>query len=192
MRRPLARDLREARRATAFTLVELLIVVAIIALLISLAAPSYDKFLDRARSAACMGNLRQIGTAVGLYSADHDSTLPYINNPARPVYVAPEDLPEGATVTTMLEAFSPYGITEKSLRCPQDAVVNNYFSTEGTSYEWRPWIDGESLLTPKIYTRRGTIALRRASRIRIVMDTDSVHGGKQNTLFADGRVQMFQ
>ncbi len=178
------------RTKGAFTLIELIAVIAIIAMLITLAVPEYGRIMDRSRSTACMSNLRQIGVAVGLYAADNEGRLPYINNPARPVYVDEEDLPEGETAQTMLEALGPYGVIDRVLRCPADAAQNNYFASEGTSYEWRPWIDGESKLTPRVFTRRGTIANRSPSRIRIVMDVDNVHSGRQNALFADGRVQM--
>jgi prepilin-type N-terminal cleavage/methylation domain-containing protein len=175
----------------AFTLVELIAVIAIIAILLTLIAPEYSRMIDRANSVACAANLRQIGVAVGLYSAENESKLPFINNPARPVYTDPADLPDGVQAMTMVEAFGPYGVTEKVLRCPTDASRNNYFASEGTSYEWRPWIDGESTLSPKVFTRRGALAIRSVSRIRIVMDTDNVHKARQNTLFA-GRVQSYE
>ncbi len=179
------------RSYRAFTLLELLVVIAIIAMLITLAVPEWGRIMDRARSTACMANLRQIGVAVGLYTGENEGKFPYINNPARPVYEDEDDLPEGATAMTMLEAFGPYGIAERTLRCPADVVANNYFKSEGSSYEWRPFIDGEPQLSPKFYTRRGTIAVRNPGRIRIVTDTDTtVHFGRANALFGDGRVQM--
>lgn len=172
-----------------FTLVELIIVIAIIAMLATLALPEVEKSIERARAAACLGNLRQIGVAVNLYANDNEGRLPFINNPARPVYTDPEDLPEGETAKTMLEAFGPYGIEERTLRCPSDAAGENLFASEGTSYEWRPFFDDELLNNPRRYTRRGTIVTARLTNIRLVMDTESVHRGGRNWLFADGRVQ---
>lgn len=178
-------------RLRAFTLVELLASITILITLVSLLTPQLGRIIERSRSAACAGNLRQIGVAVSLYTQDHNGSFPFINNPVRPVYTEPEDMPEGQTAQTMFEAFSPYGLTEPSFRCPADAAKNNYFASEGTSYEWRPWVDGENFLAPKVFTRRGAIEVRSPSRIRIVMDTDSVHAGRQNTLYADGRVQFY-
>ena len=176
----------------AFTLIELLVVLAIVAMLTAMAVPEFSRILDRARSAACMGNLRALGVAIGSYVNDNDGRFPFINNPARPVYEE-EDLPEGMVALTMLEAFSDYGVTESMLRCPSDVLRNNYFGAEGTSYEWRPIVDNEPKLSPRIYTRRGSIALRNASRVRLVMDTDTtLHFGRPNRLFADGRVVMVQ
>lgn len=174
-----------------FTLVELLVVMAIIAMLGTMALPHFGTLIERSRSAACMGNLRKLGAAVGSYAADNDSRLPFINNPARPVYTDDEDLPDDVQPQTMLEAFEAYDITENVLRCPADIRSSNRFASEGTSYEWVPRIDGESNITPKIYTRRGAFNLRSASRVRIVIDTEAVHFGRQNRLYADGRVQMF-
>src|ERR1700733_9426760 len=69
-------------RKTAFTLVELLVVIGIIALLISILLPS----LNRARSAAmqvkCESNLRVIGQGIAGYVSEYQGYLPasYIYN----------------------------------------------------------------------------------------------------------------
>jgi len=179
-----------ARRHDAFTLIELIAVIAIIGMLATLLAPQYKRMIDRANSVACAANLRQIGIAVNLYVNDNEQKFPYINNPANPVYTDPEEIPEGVTPVTMAEAFGPYDIAGKSLRCPSDVAFNNRFATDGTSYEWRPLLDGETKVNPEIFTRRGTVRVVRLSRMRLVFDTDSVHRGRPNTLYADGSVRM--
>lgn len=180
------------KRREGFTLVELLVVVAIIGLLVSLSIPEYGKFIDRSRSAACMGNLRQVGLAVGFYMNDHEGKFPFINNPANPVYTSPDDIPTGVPPVTMAEAFGPYGVSGKVLRCPSDVLFNDRFDKEGSSYEWRPMLDGEEKVNPEIYTRHGTIRTPRLSGFRLVFDTDPVHAGRQNLLYADGSVRMFK
>jgi prepilin-type N-terminal cleavage/methylation domain-containing protein len=57
----------------AFTLVELLTVVSIIAVLSGLLLPALVRAKDKARQTVCIGNLHQLGLALQLYLDDHDS-----------------------------------------------------------------------------------------------------------------------
>lgn len=63
-------------RARGFTLIELLVVIAIIGVLAGLLFPAVKAAQEKARRAHCMNNLRQIGTAVTMYSMDHDEKFP--------------------------------------------------------------------------------------------------------------------
>jgi len=65
------------RSRSAFTLIEVLVVVAIIALLVAILIPSLKKARGQAMDAVCLSNLRQMGLALNTYSADHKSFLPY-------------------------------------------------------------------------------------------------------------------
>jgi prepilin-type N-terminal cleavage/methylation domain-containing protein len=65
---------RGARRA--FTLVELLVVVGIIAVLVALLLPALRAAARRADAVACLSNLRQIGHTHTLYRADHKGATP--------------------------------------------------------------------------------------------------------------------
>jgi prepilin-type N-terminal cleavage/methylation domain-containing protein/prepilin-type processing-associated H-X9-DG protein len=58
------------RRKAAFTLVELLVVIGIIALLISVLLPALNRAREAAKSTQCLSNLRQIGQAMNAYAAD--------------------------------------------------------------------------------------------------------------------------
>jgi prepilin-type N-terminal cleavage/methylation domain-containing protein/prepilin-type processing-associated H-X9-DG protein len=60
-----------ARRRPAFTLIELLAVVAIIALLLTLLAPSLERARDLAREAVCRANERGLGTAFQVYASQN-------------------------------------------------------------------------------------------------------------------------
>jgi len=64
------------RRARAFTLIELMIVVAIIGILAALLLPALRGARDRALSAECMSNIRQLTQAALLYRDANDGYFP--------------------------------------------------------------------------------------------------------------------
>ncbi len=64
------------RRSTAFTLVELLVVVGIIVLLIGLLFSSLGEFRRQAAQTACLSNQRQIALAAAAYASDNNGRLP--------------------------------------------------------------------------------------------------------------------
>jgi prepilin-type processing-associated H-X9-DG protein len=64
------------RRVVAFTLVELLVVIGIIALLISILLPSLSRARQSASQLACLSNLRTMGSAVQMYANQSRDSLP--------------------------------------------------------------------------------------------------------------------
>ncbi|HEY2568889.1 MAG TPA: prepilin-type N-terminal cleavage/methylation domain-containing protein [Candidatus Udaeobacter sp.] len=68
----MAKNLHFAR---AFTMIELLVIMAIIAVLVSIAYPVYTGIIERGKATKDLSNLRQIGIAAQAYMNDSDGTL---------------------------------------------------------------------------------------------------------------------
>ena len=64
------------RSRAHFTLIELLVVIAIIAILAAILMPALQQARERARSAGCISNLKQLGTAVANYAASYSEYIP--------------------------------------------------------------------------------------------------------------------
>jgi len=65
-----------ANRSKAFTLVELLVVISIIALLLSILMPSLNSARTQAKIVVCASNQRQLGLAMVIYMADNEDHYP--------------------------------------------------------------------------------------------------------------------
>lgn len=59
-----------------FTIVELLIVIVVISILVALLFPALNLAREKARGIKCLSNLKQLGTAFQMYSADHTDYFP--------------------------------------------------------------------------------------------------------------------
>jgi prepilin-type N-terminal cleavage/methylation domain-containing protein/prepilin-type processing-associated H-X9-DG protein len=66
-------------RSAAFTLVELLVVIGIIAVLIGILLPALSKARKQANATACLANLRSMNQALSIYFAQNKGHLPYYN-----------------------------------------------------------------------------------------------------------------
>lgn len=68
-----------ARRA-GFTLVELLVVIAVIALLAAILLPVFARARAKAQQTTCLSNIKQFAAAFELYVSDYDDTYPSVGN----------------------------------------------------------------------------------------------------------------
>jgi prepilin-type N-terminal cleavage/methylation domain-containing protein/prepilin-type processing-associated H-X9-DG protein len=67
---------RLPRTRTGFTLIELLAVIAIIAILAAILFPVFAQAREKARQAACLSNMKQIGLGLMQYQQDYDEMFP--------------------------------------------------------------------------------------------------------------------
>jgi len=76
------RETHRTRRHAAFTLVELLVVIGIIAVLIAILLPALCRVRAQARNTACLSNLHQLGQVAHIYAAENKGWLPTRSNGA--------------------------------------------------------------------------------------------------------------
>ena len=107
---------------TGFTLIELLVVIAIIALLAAILFPVFAQAREKARSTACLSNLKQLGTATQMYVQDYDEKLFF-----RASATIPSVSRSGAIVPTPAQppvlwwnGIQPYIKNYQVLACPSD------------------------------------------------------------------------
>jgi prepilin-type N-terminal cleavage/methylation domain-containing protein len=106
----------------AFTLIELLIVIAIVAVLIGLLAPALAGARRSARNVACLANLRQINVVFSTYAQDHRGRSPVLGVPytAAPnwAFVVQESMGRQGTAREVYASGSG-----SPLICPQTAAL---------------------------------------------------------------------
>ena len=114
---------RNDRNPVGFTLIELLVVIAIIAILAAMLMPALQKAREAGRSANCTSNLKQIGSAIGMYEDDWDGYLvPY----SIKIPIVSGSTWSTAQWTTQLNM--KYIKTHKPFMCPSHAAADSEHS----------------------------------------------------------------
>src|SRR5579871_1946086 len=72
------------RKSQGFTLIEPLVVIAIIAILAAILFPVFSQAREKARSISCLSNVKQMGTATQMYVQDYDEKLFFRASAANP------------------------------------------------------------------------------------------------------------
>jgi prepilin-type N-terminal cleavage/methylation domain-containing protein/prepilin-type processing-associated H-X9-DG protein len=151
-----------------FTLVEMLIVVAVVVTLAGIGVPLVKSALAKSREAACLTKLRSLGVALEGYLQDHNQILPEL---AMGRSSRADDAPVLETV------LLPYVETPDAFKCPQD---DREFAKSGSSYFWNHLQNGLPVSKLSFFGIED-----RPDRIPLISDKESWHPGGTNFLYAD-------
>jgi len=154
----------------AFTLVELLVSIAIIVALAAITIPVARYGIAKARASACTGKLRSIGIAIESYLHDHNNLMPDLEA-ARSS--KDQDLP---VLETVLDEYLP---DPDAFHCPADGTE---FARSGCSYLWNNTQSGRHKLKLSFFGIEGD-----PQSVPLVTDKESWHPSNEgvNILYAD-------
>lgn len=141
-------------RPRAMTLVELLVVMAIIGVLVGLLLPAVQASRASARQSSCKNNLKQTGIAVLLYANNHDGDFPRVH----------------AATESWVYTLAPYLENVDAIRvCPDDPLGLERLGTKGkgTSYVINEYVTIE---TDDLMSVRNINKMKQTSNTIIVFE----------------------
>jgi len=164
--------------SNAFTLVELLVVITVIALLMGILIPVLNKARASAVSTACQANLRSIAYAFVMYLDDNRDIMPE-------AVIMPI---EGVDKPAIMDFLMRYLSEPKVFKCPAD-TKDHYYDDCGTSYGYNAFLGGTTV-DRSLFAR---MTRSKAVNIHVMRDLGPFHGkegkaGSFNYLYADGHV----
>jgi len=165
----------------AFTLLELLVVMAIIAALAAMLLPVLGRARESGRSAVCISNLRQIGVALQLYVQDNQNRLPVMRDRSAGTNSVPNPLPSVDLVLS-----NELG-NVRVLRCPSDN--RQVYEQTRSSYSWNSLLNGQDADHLQV------LGLQfNPHQIPVMFDKEAFHAARGaakgvNYLYADGHIK---
>ncbi len=157
---------------------ELLVVIAVVAVLAGLAFPVFQRTAESGRVTACVSNLRQIGAGLSLYLGEHNMVMPVLK-------AGRASRDDDAPVID--NTLDKYLHNQSVFACPSDDI---WAATTGTSYNWNNALNGQSATNLNFL---GLVV--EAGRIPVLADKGKRKDGgdvhpyiesKVNILYADG------
>ena len=172
-------------RRTGLTLVEMLVVVAILATMLGVLLPALNRARDLAARTKCQQNLLTIGVALDEFAKDHGGRFPEARPLARPV---PFDREQDASLSVKL--MGHLRASANVFHCPGDEAYLYQYC--GMSYYYSPAVSGR-----KRSSRAGSL-----SQWAVLWDADNTElqvqdqrievppfHDRRNALFADWHVE---
>ena len=191
-------------RGRAFTLIEMLCVIGIIAILAAMLLPTLNKGKAGARRIQCVGNLKQMGIAFNMFAHDHRGRFP-MQLPAKEGG-SEEFVKSGYSVTGefyfSFRHFQPLSnvlVSTKLLVCPSDLARSpaaSFARLNNTNLSYFVGVSAEPGNVNSILSGDGNLANDRTRTPSIfkpepggtVRWTRELHQFKGNLLYADGHV----
>lgn len=165
-----------ARRG--FTLVELLVVMAVLVIITAVAVPAYNRSQEKMRQTQCISNLNSIGQALRMYRLDWKGYPPR-NNPAYYKDNPEFDYNALLTLTDAIALGNPAYITgRKTFLCPNDEYGKNIrdpLADIYSSYNYDP---------------SGVLTANKDADANIIMATCSRHAKASLILRVSGEVDL--
>ncbi len=155
-------DMPSDLSSRAFTMMELLVVIAVLGVLTSLLAAGLSSAVEKAKEVRCIGNLRQIGIAVAMYAGENGDQIHHVAGaiPDQGQWTANpwtnEILPANHPAAYWGVAYAPYlDGAQELFRCPSARRVDEW-REEGLPYPPEFWLHSTYGINRHIITPFGS------------------------------------